>query len=141
MQLVTTGVIVDFFVKFHLSHDLSDGFWIENDILLGQGVFIQVLNSITELENASTKSKEQAGDSKLEIDLAKVEPLIQELAEFLKDDDTEVAGVLEQLKELLRGSEYSEKLEKLDDLIGQYDFETALDDLKTMAAKLKLSLD
>mgnify|MGYP000168028476 FL=1 len=44
VQLVTTGVIVDSFVKRHLPHNFSDGFRVVNDILIGEGVFV---NGIT----------------------------------------------------------------------------------------------
>ncbi|MBT4638835.1 MAG: transporter substrate-binding domain-containing protein, partial [Deltaproteobacteria bacterium] len=100
----------------------------------------QVLASITELESANMKSKVHEVDLKSELDLKKLEPLIQELSALLKEDDTEAAGVLEQLMEQLKGTNYHEELEKLDEMIGQYDFEEALDILKKMVNDLKISI-
>ena len=101
----------------------------------------QVLNSIQELESKNEGPTAQSGDLPAELDLVAVEPLMQELSTLLKDDDTEASGVLEQLKGQLRGTDHSEKVEELEELIGQYDFEEALDNLITMATKLNISLD
>ena len=48
MQFIATCVIVDPFVKRHLPHDLSDSFRVENDILLGEGVFVDGVTGGTE---------------------------------------------------------------------------------------------
>ncbi|MBF0289875.1 MAG: response regulator [SAR324 cluster bacterium] len=75
------------------------------------------------------------GDS-VKIDLTIVKPLIKELTELLEDDDTDAANVLEKLRELLKGSEVEELLSRVEQCVGEYDFEGALDHMKIVVNQL-----
>jgi len=85
-----------------------------------------VLGSIQDI---SAKGTDSISDENGPIDLSVVEPLIKELTELLKDDDTEAANIVEKLQVVLRGSEAGYELLKIEKLIGAYDFEEALTQL------------
>ena len=101
----------------------------------------QVLTSITELENANHESASHSDDLDAHLDLSHIKPLIDELLALLEDDDTEAASVLDQLKEQFSGTRFLEKLKDLEEMIGEYDFEKALDYFKTLAAEINRSVD
>ncbi len=70
-----------------------------------------------------------------------VKPLFQELAALLQEDDTNTALCLEQLKEKLKGTSVIKELDQLEQLIGQYDFEGALQQsLHEIAHSLEIHL-
>ncbi|MBF0289905.1 MAG: response regulator [SAR324 cluster bacterium] len=91
----------------------------------------QVLTSIASLKNGVTKTETEA----ISFDVAVVKLLVRELTELLEDDDTEAAKVLEQLKQQMRGSEILDELDQLENLIGQYDFEEAIEWLNRLVSK------
>ncbi|MBF0290028.1 MAG: transporter substrate-binding domain-containing protein [SAR324 cluster bacterium] len=75
------------------------------------------------------------GDS-IKIDFTVVEPLIKELTVLLEDDDTDATNVVEKLQEFLKGTEAGELLSKVEQCIGEYDFEEALIHMKIVVKKL-----
>ena len=58
--------------------------------------------------------------------------MFYQLKTFLEDDDTEAAEVIEVLKNHLKGSEVKQKLVLIEEAIGEYDFEAALEELSQM---------
>ncbi|MBF0287076.1 MAG: response regulator [SAR324 cluster bacterium] len=71
--------------------------------------------------------QKQESTSAHSADPDKVEQLFNELRELLEENDTDALGVLEELQELLQGSEAGPKLEKLGDLINEFHFHEAIE--------------
>lgn len=65
-------------------------------------------------------------------DISDIRELVQQLTEYLEDDDTEAAEVIEKLRIQLKGSEVEEKLILIEEAIADYDFEVALSELRQM---------
>jgi len=88
-----------------------------------------VVRSIHDLEkgiDTPTISTEPKGNT------AEIAKLTAQLKKLLEDDDTEAAEVIEELKKQLKGSEVEQKLVLIEEAIGEYDFEVALEELNQM---------
>jgi two-component system, sensor histidine kinase and response regulator len=111
---------------------------INNELLVStQKALDGVIASIARLE------KEDSGDipaSDEPIDPDQVKAMIKELDTLLKDDDTEAAEIVNSLVEMYRGREEQSQFESLARSIDQYDFEKALDQLKSLNDSLKIAL-
>ena len=88
----------------------------------------QVLRSIEDLEEDIAYPQ----DEDAAVDFVAVNRLIKQLKAYLEEDDTEAAEVIDELKNHLKGSEVEQKLVLIEDAIGEYDFETALEELSQM---------
>ena len=103
----------------------------------------QVVTAIAELEQSEkiVRSSEAAGLNDAEsLDIAKLTPVFKQLANLLEDDDMEAAKYLDAHKEELKGLNVAQELHKIEEHIGQYDFEQALEVLSGVAKKLCLPL-
>ena len=89
----------------------------------------QVLNSVQTLSNQQSDSESVAGGA---IDRNVVDPLIRELMELLEEDDTDAADIVEKLLVILKGSEAGKALSEVEQSIGQYDFEEAMEQLQNV---------
>jgi len=74
-------------------------------------------------------------ESEKPMDRSKIAPIIDKLKKLLEDDDTEATRCLSSLKEELKGSNFHMELEKMERLIGGYDFEGALELLAKISQK------
>jgi len=68
----------------------------------------------------------------VEFDLSVVKTLIVKLIGLLEDDDTDAADVAEELKRQLRGTKADDVLNQVEECIGQYDFEEALNQAEVL---------
>ncbi|MBF0280820.1 MAG: response regulator [SAR324 cluster bacterium] len=101
----------------------------------------QVLASIAEMKNESGESAAKSDDSSPLIDRSKIKSIINELAQLLEDDDTGATSVFESFKRYLKGAEVETELSELERLIGEYDYEEALEWLNCIVAKLDHTID
>jgi signal transduction histidine kinase/ABC-type amino acid transport substrate-binding protein/HPt (histidine-containing phosphotransfer) domain-containing protein/DNA-binding NarL/FixJ family response regulator len=74
------------------------------------------------------------------VDPAKIKPVLLKVAQYLRDNDSEVVDYLETAGAELKGAVSRETYKKLEDLIGSYDFDGALESLKEMAGQLEIAL-
>ncbi len=102
------------------------------DLILIESTHTQlelVVRSIDDLEEEMVTPTDTAQPI---ADIAEIKKLTQQLKDLLEDDDTEAAGVIEELKKQLKGSEVEQKLVLIEDAIAEYDFEGALEELNQM---------
>ena len=71
--------------------------------------------------------------------LATVEPIIRELTQSLEEDDTDAVEIMERLRLILSGSTHAEELDRLGQRINTYEFEEALEIVRDMAKRLKIT--
>jgi HPt (histidine-containing phosphotransfer) domain-containing protein len=110
-----------------LEHAIRDGEDnIEQEIATARASLALVLDSLATLgETVQRKKTEDA-------DLSQVEPLLGKLRELLEDDDTEAVTPLNQLRELLSGSDHEEALDAVGRCIDDFDFDEALQQLAVL---------
>jgi CheY-like chemotaxis protein len=75
------------------------------------------------------------------IDLVVVEELLKELVSLLKDDDPGAKDIVANLQEKVVGTAVAEQFEKIQTLIGQYEFPEALELVNVMTDTLKIELE
>lgn len=105
---------------------------------LGQALN-RVLSSVGHLESIRIEASprpDSAGGREKVIDVLTIGPLIEELKGFLEEDDTRASKSLNSLKEHLGGSGLEPEISRLEELIGRYDFEAALEVLKGIGRSL-----
>lgn len=92
-----------------------------------------VISGLAQLE----RSDSQGSRDDVEVDRAEVTTLLEGLRELLEDDDTDATAVLEQLRGKLPSDFEEKKLADLEQAIGDYDFDEALNLLQTVRAALE----
>jgi two-component system sensor histidine kinase/response regulator len=80
-------------------------------------------------------------ESPQQIDLGELAAMAKELALLLAQDDSAAVKLLDRICPLLTAAGQAEHGRQLRRLLGQYDFEGALDELKSAAAALDISLN
>ena len=95
----------------------------------------QVMTSISMFDDSSNVKTRSAE----EMDLTSIKPLLEELKKLLEDDDTEAVTVVEKLQGYLEGSAAGKALSNVENCVGQYDFEEALQALDIAVAHLNLA--
>ena len=104
----------------------------EVDLILIESTHTQlelVVRSIGGLEEEMATSSDTGQSIS---DIAEIKKLTEKLKEYLEDDDTEAAEVIEELKKQLKGSEVEQKLVLIEEAVAEYDFEVALEELSHM---------
>jgi two-component system, sensor histidine kinase and response regulator len=104
---------------------------------------IKSIVSATEILLETNDTDETAvgeASSKKEIDVPKVTQLLNSIKSLLEDDDTAALAVLDDLHEQLTGSNAENELKKIKKLMGQYDFEGALEIVEALADSLEVPL-
>lgn len=86
-----------------------------------------------------TEPKRQAAPG-APVDLEQLTPILIELAQLVRDDDTAAEKTLESLKEIIARPSFEEEIRQLEESIKNYDFEHALVTLQEMADALGVSL-
>ena len=103
--------------------------------------FGDVLASIASLQE-SAEIESPSSESAPPIDTEKTAALFSELITLLEDDDTEALRCLEKLREQLASSaEVRPTLDRLDKLIGSYEFEEALEGVHDMTQTLGIRVE
>jgi len=97
-----------------------------------ESVLVIVLNGLQILEEPS-EANTQTNKS---LDMAQLTKLLQQLREFLEDDDADATEVVEEILELPGIEKYQTDLKKLLKTIDEYEFELALEELVHLEAKL-----
>jgi two-component system sensor histidine kinase/response regulator len=116
------------------SSDCLDTFAAELDRVIKSGGNLKVRSA-----NRSSDGSVPAGP--LETDLSKVQPLMAELAGLLAEGDTTAEKCVARLREYLAAEEFGARLTQLEEQIGFFDFEDALEMLTGIAEELTLSLE
>jgi two-component system, sensor histidine kinase and response regulator len=80
-----------------------------------------------------------AGSAETQID--KAQPLMVQLAELLTEGDAAAEKLVARLREYLAAAAFGERLTQLEEQIGLFDFEDALEVLNGIAAELTVSLE
>ncbi|MFC1650882.1 PAS domain S-box protein [Candidatus Latescibacterota bacterium] len=80
------------------------------------------------------------GTRERKINVPKVTQLLNSIKSLLEDDDTAALAVLDDMNEELSGSYAENELKKIKKMMGQYDFEGALEIVETLAGSLDVSL-
>jgi PAS domain S-box-containing protein len=104
-----------------------------------QSVLEEVISSISLLD---ARVDDQANKSLpvSDTDTDTITQLLKELLQLLQDDDTESVDVIEKLKPCFTDSSIMQQLAKLEDQIGDYDFDQAIAQLQQILAELDISL-
>ncbi len=102
----------------------------------------QALESIKGLQpEVETRVDEPVeSGNEIKIDLAQAGPVMKELAEYLKEGDTEAEDCIEVLKPFLKGSVHEKQLIHIGDQINKYLFKEALGVLEDVAGTINLKL-
>jgi len=101
---------------------------------------ITAIEALEQGEKSAQPSEDVALNDIMSIDISTVTPVLQQLAALLEDDDMEAASYLDIHKEFLNGLNVAHEVQELEEALGQYDFEQALDVLETIAQRLEISL-
>jgi PAS domain S-box-containing protein len=106
----------------------------------------EVVNSINtmdgEMEVSQTEKEEKPLDEEPRaVDTATIRSVVLEMTELLADDDLGAADLLEDLKKLLGDTTMGDKMDSLENMIGKYDFESALGMLQEIASSLELAIE
>ena len=70
------------------------------------------------------------------VDMTVVAQILSQLKNLLEEDDVDAVKALDNLKRHLKGSKVSEEIDKIEDLLSVYDFESALELLESVEEKL-----
>lgn len=76
-----------------------------------------------------------------EVDKSKVEPLINEMAALLRENDMDAKATFELLKKQLAGTTAQSELNNLEKNISQYDFDGALESLLNIAKTINIPVE
>ncbi|MFC1606461.1 response regulator [Candidatus Latescibacterota bacterium] len=126
-----------------LDADLKEGGTDKFDALLADFdksliTVIESLGVLNEVKSSSSDGDVVGIDS---IDKEAVLSLMIEMKELLEDDDSDAESMLDNLREHLGRTVLLEQLHEIENHLGQYDFEKALETLKTIAVDLDIALD
>ena len=103
---------------------------------------LRSLSNLVEPAGKETQPVESAGqDECTVIDLSKITIVMIDLAERLSKNNPEAGECLTLMKQYLCGAGLDEKMEQLEDQVGNYDFDGALLTLITIAQVLDISLE
>ena len=72
------------------------------------------------------------------MDLEKIQIMVDQLRDFLHDDDSDAADVMDELQPMLEGSGLSLHLDAVYKAVNNYDFDVALDALKEFEVRWEL---
>jgi signal transduction histidine kinase/CheY-like chemotaxis protein len=99
------------------------------------------LRSFDIMIKALTDTRElEVFDTEKPLNLSDVEPILQELARLVWEDNVDAEKSLEKLQNNIGGSRFSEELKALAESISNYDFEAAKDPLQRIAKELSVVL-
>ena len=102
---------------------------------------IGVISSLDSLEKSSGSEAAPGGETpSKEIHISEIEPLLVSMKELLEDDDTDALTVLDDLRDHLVATNLEQALNKIEKLMGQYEFEEALNVLYEIADDLDIAL-
>ena len=96
-----------------------------------------VINSLKQF--IATEAIDQPAISTTD-DASQTEPLLKDLAVLLEDNNTEAGEKLAQLQKLLIGTTYQSEINRLHQNIDDYDFESALQTLHSLAKQMDIRL-
>jgi CheY-like chemotaxis protein len=88
-----------------------------------------VLAGLARLDEQQPAAPEPSA-STASADSAKVRPLAERLEKLLSDSDTSASDVVDELEELVRGTELASVVKKVAGAVADFDFDAALDALK-----------
>jgi hypothetical protein len=88
-----------------------------------------VLAGLARLDEQQPAAAEPSA-STASADSAKVRPLAERLEKLLSDSDTSASDVVDELEELVRGTELASVVKKVAGAVADFDFDAALDALK-----------
>lgn len=94
-----------------------------------------VLNSISVLE--VSEELEHSTGQKQDADFSKALEILHGLGVVLEDDIAEAETRLESLEQILKGTTYSEQLNKISKYIGEYDIDAALEVMAGLTSELE----
>jgi polar amino acid transport system substrate-binding protein len=97
-----------------------------------------VLEGLRALDEVVTDDSRTA---EMQLDPEQLAPLVQELANLVADDDTAATDVLDELEGLLQSPETRSSLKKLQQLVGDYEFESAQTAVAELADLLSIELN
>ena len=96
-----------------------------------------VISSITVLQD----SEQHPGKKETEFDSSQAESLLSELEKLLEDDNASASSPLEQLSSMLRDTAHATLLERLNQHVGGYEFEEALDALHELRKDMETNVE
>ncbi len=100
----------------------------------------EVISSIQSVEEASAQPDEAAEET-APFDPEEIAREFSDLAELLRDDDTEAIDTLESIRGKVTDSTALEQFKKLEKMINQYEFEEALEMLPDIAGSLNIPFE
>ena len=94
-----------------------------------------VISGIVSLDESQAEERpEGAGET---VDISMLIPLLDELKKLLEEDDMDAVRKLDQIKKVLKGSAVIDELNSMEQSLGNYDSEKALEELAKVVKKLK----
>ena len=105
------------------------------------GVLLQAVTGALEpvMEGLSVLESDLPKEGDAPLDMTVVRPLLGQLRELLEDDDSEAADVMERLSETPGMAVWHTHFERISRLVGEYDFEEALEGLEALENALEES--
>jgi two-component system sensor histidine kinase/response regulator len=91
-------------------------------------------------QSQGTRQNTEIPAAEVQVDRETVEPLLQEMAQFLESDLTEAMNRFEVLKQHLANSSVREEFQRLQSQVEGYDMDSALETLKTIAGMLNMEI-
>jgi response regulator RpfG family c-di-GMP phosphodiesterase len=101
------------------------------------------LPSVQEMQElVAVETEEDTPDNtKRQVDIMVVEPLIKELVDCVKEDDPESKEITSKLQNVVSGTNIAEQVEQIQQFVSQYEFPEALELVYELAGTLKIKVD
>lgn len=101
----------------------------------------KALKSFNELLKGLTETKKtEASNSEKPLNFSEVEPILQELARLIWEDNIDAENLLEELQKCIGGSRFSEEIQELTKSISDFDFEAAKGPIQRIANEMNVVL-
>jgi len=108
----------------------------EKDIDILDDFAVKLASAIENINNSNIVNEEKTEAKNVKVDPKVSIELFKQLAELLEDNDSEAQDCLQKL---MKVSQYDE-LDKMSEMVSDYEFDEALDTLKEIAEKYKLDI-
>ncbi|MDM8549261.1 response regulator [Desulfobacterales bacterium HSG2] len=96
----------------------------------------QVLQSLSSLKETPAPEIPSDPEQSMPLDIPKINALLTELAGFLEEGDSEAEDCMDDLKKHLFCTEFRAEMQRLEEQIGDYDYDDALETLAEIVKKI-----
>ena len=126
-----------FFDPYHLTKDPVN---VKRHLLYCVFEALKSFNESLKVIDETTKEKKSCQNKKEPLDLLVIGPILHKLSYLIGEDNVESENCLAELKKLIDRPGFSIELQKLEESIGNFDFEAAKEPLQKIANKIHIEL-